>query len=89
MLELESLSIGGVITVSTVLTVIFIIVCIALTVVVLLQEGKSAGLGVVSGAADTYWGKNKGRSMEGTLEKITRVLVVLFLAIALVLNILN
>ncbi len=89
MLELESLSIGGVITVSTVLTVIFIIVCIALTVVVLLQEGKSAGLGVVSGAADTYWGKNKGRSMEGTLEKITRVLVVLFLVIALALNILK
>lgn len=89
MLKLESLSIGGVITVSTVLTVIFIIVCIALTVVVLLQEGKSAGLGVVSGAADTYWGKNKGRSMEGTLEKITRVLVVLFLVIALALNILK
>ena len=89
MLELEGLSIGGVITVSTVLTVIFIIVCIALTVVVLLQEGKSAGLGVVSGAADTYWGKNKGRSMEGTLEKITRVLVVLFLVIALALNILK
>ena len=89
MLELESLSIGGVITVSTVLTVIFIIVCIALTVVVLLQEGKSAGLGVVSGAADTYWGKNKGRSMEGTLEKITRILVVLFLVIALALNILK
>lgn len=74
---------------STVLTVIFIIVCIALTVVVLLQEGKSAGLGVVSGAADTYWGKNKGRSMEGTLEKITKVLVVLFLVIALALNILK
>ena len=74
---------------NTVLTVIFIIVCLALTVVVLLQEGKSAGLGVVSGAAATYWGKNKGRSMEGTLEKITKVLVVLFLAIALVLNILN
>ena len=89
MLELKSLSIGGVITVSTVLTVIFIIVCIALTVVVLLQEGKSAGLGVVSGAADTYWGKNKGRSMEGTREKITRVLVVLFLVIALALNILK
>ena len=72
---------------NTVLTVIFIIVCLALTVVVLLQEGKSAGLGVVSGAADTYWGKNKGRSVEGTLEKITRVLVILFLVIALVLNI--
>ena len=45
----------------TVLTVVFIIICIALTVIILLQEGKSAGLGAISGAADTYWGKNKGR----------------------------
>lgn len=89
MIELEGLSIGGVITVSTALTVIFIIVCIILTIVVLLQEGKSAGLGVVSGSSDTYWGKNKGRSMEGTLEKITRILVVLFVVLALVLNILR
>lgn len=76
-------------TVITVLTVIFIIVCLALTVVVLLQEGKSAGLGAISGAAETYWGKNKGRSMEGTLEKITKVLVVLFIGIALALNIIK
>lgn len=59
----------------TVLTVVFIIICIALTVIILLQEGKSAGLGAISGAADTYWGKNKGRSMEGMLVKVTRVLV--------------
>ena len=88
MVEWKGLSIGGVITVYTALTVIFVIICIALTAVVLLQEGKSAGLGVVSGSSDTYWGKNKGRSMEGTLEKITRILVILFLVIALVLNIL-
>ena len=88
MVEWKGLSIGGVITVNTALTVIFVIICIALTVVVLLQEGKSAGLGVVNGSSDTYWGKNKGRSMEGTLEKITRVLVILFLVIALLLNIL-
>ena len=54
----------------TVLTVVFIIICIALTVIILLQEGKSAGLGAISGAADTYWGKNKGRSMEGMLVKL-------------------
>lgn len=71
----------------TVLTVVFIIICIALTVIILLQEGKSAGLGAISGAADTYWGKNKGRSMEGMLVKVTRVLVILFLLIPIVLNI--
>ena len=71
----------------TIVEVVFIIVCIFLTVVILLQEGKSAGLGAISGAADTYWGKNKGRSMEGLLVKLTRLGVILFLVLAAVLNI--
>lgn len=69
-----------------VLTIIFIVICVALVVLVLMQEGKSAGLGSISGAAETYWGKNKGRSMEGQLVKFTRVLAVLFMAIAVILN---
>ena len=48
----------------TVLMIIFAIDCIALTAIVLMQEGKSAGLGTISGMADTYWGQNKGRSLE-------------------------
>ena len=71
----------------TILTIVFIIISIALTILVLMQEGKNAGLGAVSGAAETYWGKNKGRSMEGTLVKITKWLVVLFIVLAAVLNI--
>lgn len=68
------------------LTIIFIVICLALTVLVLMQEGKDEGLGAISGAAETYWGKNKGRSMEGNLVKITRVLAVLFFLMAIVLN---
>lgn len=71
----------------TAVTVIFILICLALTVIILMQEGKSAGLGAIAGAADTYWGKNKGRSMEGMLVKITRALVVLFMVISAILNI--
>jgi len=71
----------------TILTIVFIIISIALTILVLMQEGKNAGLGAVSGAAETYWGKNKGRSMEGTLVKITKWLVILFIVLAAVLNI--
>ena len=69
-----------------VINIIFILVCVALTVLVLMQEGKSAGLGAIAGAADTYWGKNKGRSMEGRLVTGTKILVVLFVVIAAVLN---
>lgn len=69
-----------------ILTVFFILICIALVVLVLMQEGKSAGLGSISGAAETYWGRNKGRSMEGRLVKITKVLAVLFMVLAAILN---
>ena len=71
---------------NTILTIVFIILSIVITVVILMQEGKSAGLGAIAGAADTYWGKNKGRSMEGMLVKITRISVILFLVLAMVLN---
>ena len=70
----------------TILTILFVIDCIALRVVVLMQEGKSQGLGAIAGAADTYWGKNKGRSMEGGLVKATTVMGVLFFVLAVVLN---
>lgn len=69
-----------------VLTIVFILVSIALSAIVLLQEGKSAGLGAISGAAETYWGKNKGRSMEGNLVKITRILAIVFILMAVALN---
>lgn len=70
----------------TVLTIIFVIDCIALAAIILLQEGKSSGLGTISGAADTYWGQNKGRSMEGALVKSTKFLAVIFMVLAVVLN---
>lgn len=69
-----------------ILTVIFIIVCLGITVLVLMQEGKSAGLGAISGAAETYWGKNKGRSMEGLLVRLTKILAVSFMVLAAILN---
>ena len=69
-----------------VINIIFILVCVAQTVLVLMQEGKSAGLGSISGAAETYWGRNKGRSMEGMLVKITKILAVFFMLLAVVLN---
>ena len=69
-----------------ILTIFFVIDCIGLTVIILMQEGKSQGLGSIAGMAETYWGKNKGRSMEGALVKATRIMGVLFFVLALVLN---
>ncbi len=70
----------------TFLTIIFALVCVALTVIVLAQQGKDAGLGTIGGMGDTYWGKNKSRSMEGNLVKITKLLAVLFIVLAAILN---
>lgn len=73
-------------TLKTVLSVLFIIVSVIITIVILFQEGKSAGLGTIAGVADTYWGKNKGRSKEGCLVKATVTCVVLFFILSMVLN---
>lgn len=69
-----------------VLMVLFVLVCIIATVLVLMQEGRSQGLGAIACAAETYWGKNKGRSMEGNLVKWTKILTVVFFLLAIVLN---
>ena len=74
-------------TLHTILLLVYILVCCVLTVIVLMQEGKQAGLtGAISGAAETYWGKNKGRSMEVGLELATRILAVVFVVLSLILN---
>ncbi|HIQ75152.1 MAG TPA: preprotein translocase subunit SecG [Candidatus Cottocaccamicrobium excrementipullorum] len=72
-----------------VISIIFVIISIALSAIILMQEGKSNGLGAVAGMADTYWGRNKGRSMEGALEKFTKFAAIAFMLLAIVLNILN
>ena len=69
-----------------VLYIVFVIDYIALSAIILLQEGKSAGLGTIGGVADSYWGQNKGRSMEGALVKSTKFLAILFLVLSVVLN---
>ncbi len=70
-----------------IVTVLYVLICIALVAVVIMQEGKSAGLSALNGGgSDTYWGKNKGRSVEGKLALFTKVLAVLFIVISVVLN---
>lgn len=71
----------------TILTIIFVIDCVILTIVVLMQEGKQQGLGgTISGASDSYWGRNKSRSMEGGLVRATTIMAVLFFVLGAVLN---
>ncbi|MCI5792720.1 MAG: preprotein translocase subunit SecG [Lachnospiraceae bacterium] len=70
------------------LTVIYVLIGVVISAIILMQEGNTQGLGSIGGMADSYWGKNKGRSMEGTLEKVTKFGTAIFMILALVLNIL-
>ena len=72
-----------------ILTVIYILLGVAISIVILMQEGKSNGLGsAIGGMADSYWSKNKGRSMEGALEHFTRYGAIIFMLITIILNVL-
>lgn len=74
-----------------VLAVVLIIVSIVLCIIILLQSKRSAGLGAVSAvsSADTYWSRNKGNSMEGALERYTKIGGALFMIIAFIINLLS
>ena len=75
-------------TLKIVITILFIIVSVLISIIILMQQGKDAGLGSLSGqVTDTYWTKNKGRSKEGMMVKVTSALVVLYFIFATVLNI--
>lgn len=72
----------------TIITVVHVVLAIILVAVVLLQSGKSAGLsGSIGGGAETFFGKNKAKTLDGMLEKLTAVLAVLFIVTSLVLAI--
>ena len=70
-----------------ILTSVFAVLGLVMTVIVILQEGKSAGLGAIGGLADSYWQKNKSRSKEGVIEKITKFVAIGFFVLAFVLAI--
>lgn len=69
------------------LTVVHVILAIILIAVVLLQSGKNAGLsGSIGGGAETFFGKNKARTLDGMLSKATSVVAVLFIVTSIVLS---
>ena len=70
----------------TALIIIHVIISIVLIAVVLLQHGKQQGLsGAIAGGAETFFGKNKGRTIDAALKKVTVVVAVLFIVSSIVL----
>ena len=76
-------------TIGMVLTGILAVLAVVLCIIILMQSKRSAGLGAIGGGGsggDTYWSKNKGHSVEGALEKYTKIGGALFMILALVIN---
>ena len=69
-----------------ILSVVYILVCVGLIATILLQKKRSSGLGGLAGMGmtDTYFDRNKGRTMEGKLEKLTKVGVGVYFVLTLV-----
>lgn len=68
-----------------VLGIVLIITSIALVAIVLLQEGRSAGLsGAIAGGAESFLGKNKSKTIESKLVSITKILAIVFFVLSLV-----
>ena len=69
-------------------SIVVAVVSVILCLVICLQEAKQAGLGAgIAGGSDTYWSKNKSRSKEGKLVRITVIAAIAFFVIAILLNI--
>ncbi|MBP3283909.1 MAG: preprotein translocase subunit SecG [Clostridia bacterium] len=72
----------------TVLMVLHVIVCLTLIFVVILQSGRSAGIsGEIAGGAETFFGKNKARTLNGMLGRMTTIAAVVFVITSLALTI--
>jgi len=72
---------------SIAINIIYIVICLSLIIIVLLQSGRQAGLsGSIAGGAETFFGKNKGRTIDAILSKWTSAFAILFMVLAIVLN---
>jgi len=72
-------------TLSIVLASVDILICVVLVVLVVFQEGNDKGMGVIGGGADTFFGKEKGRTMDSKLKKFTAILAIVFAILTVIL----
>ena len=72
-----------------IVTVVLVLCALVLIATVLLQPGESNGLGAIAGGAETFFGKNKAKTMEGKLALATKVSAVVFIICALLIAVIG
>ncbi|MBQ6117735.1 MAG: preprotein translocase subunit SecG [Clostridia bacterium] len=64
--------------------ILLILISVVIVIIVLMQQSRQAGLsGAIAGGSDTFFGKNKGRTIDAKLAKITKIISVVFFVLAL------
>ena len=76
-------------TAQIVLSIIYFIVALGLVAIVMLQSGKSAGLSGVFGGSDTFLSKNKSKSTDARLARMTKWVAIVFMILTLVICLLK
>ncbi len=75
--------------ITVLVTILLVVAALVLIATVLLQPGESNGLGAIAGGAETFFGKNKAKSMEGKLALATKISAVVFTVCALVIAVIS
>ena len=70
----------------TILGIIFLLICVVVSVLILMQEAKQQGVSVITGESESFFGKNRGSSKEARLTRYTIAGSVFFAVIAVVLG---
>jgi len=69
------------------LTILHLLFCISIIIIVLLQSAKQQGLsGSIAGGAESFFGKNKGRTIDAILSKYTKIAAIAFLFTSIILQ---
>ena len=71
-------------TVQLVLSIIYFIVALALIAIVMLQSGKSAGISSVFGGSDTFLARNKAKTADARLARMTKWVAIVFMVLTVV-----
>lgn len=72
--------------ISVIIKIIVLIMSVFLVVAVLMQEGKSYGLGAIEGGADNFFGKTKGKQVSSKLNRLTTVVAIVFVVVVILLS---
>ena len=73
-----------------ILGILMLLVSVVIIAIILLQQGPRAGVnGAISGGADTFLSKNKARTVNAKLARLTKYIAIVFFVLALVANIIS